>query len=166
MPFGRPGRARALPRVPHRAAELGAGVLGSLGPADLHSLSLDVAPRRSRLLSPLPAKVIIQQTIVNLKAPGIPHAALEPRWLVALNQDRRREFAIMQPSDRTDITLIPHSPWVWHVYLQGEHVVTVKGATVDGFTARDIDHRSIGHGFMSAEAAIQAWADPHEDNPG
>jgi len=59
VPVGKPGRDRALPRVPHRGAELGAGVLESLGPADIHSLSLDVAPRRSRLLSPLPSRVII-----------------------------------------------------------------------------------------------------------
>ena len=69
----------------------------------------------------------------------------------------------MQPPDRTDITLIPHSPWVWHVYLHGEHVGTISGDGVDGFTARDIDHRSIGHGYLSAEAAMQAWADPHDD---
>ena len=68
----------------------------------------------------------------------------------------------MQPPDRTDITLTEHSPWVWHVYLQGEHVGTVSGDGVDGFTARDIDHRSIGHGYLSAEAAMQAWADPRD----
>ena len=44
----------------------------------------------------------------------------------------------------------------------GEHVGTISGDGVDGFTARDIDHRSIGHGYLSAEAAMQAWADPPE----
>ena len=84
---------------------------------------------------------------------------------MALNQDHRIEFAIMQPPDRTDVTLTPYSPWVWHVYLRGECVGTVSGDGLDGFTARDIDHRSIGHGYMSAEAAMQAWADPHDGNP-
>jgi hypothetical protein len=40
--------------------------------------------------------------------------------------------------------------------------VTVNGDSVDGFTARDMNHRSIGHGYVSAEAAMQAWADPHD----
>jgi hypothetical protein len=84
---------------------------------------------------------------------------------VALNKDRRREFAIMQPPERTDITLTPFSPWVWHVYLNGECVGTVSGDGLDGFTARDIDHRSIGLGYVSTEAAMQAWADPHGGNP-
>jgi hypothetical protein len=68
----------------------------------------------------------------------------------------------MQPPHKTDITLTEHSPWVWHVYLHGEHVGTVSGDGVDGFTARDIGHRSIGHGYECAEAAMQAWADPHD----
>jgi hypothetical protein len=38
-----------------------------------------------------------------------------------------------------------------------------SGDGVDGFTARDIDHRSIGHGYVSAEAAMQAWADPPDE---
>ena len=66
----------------------------------------------------------------------------------------------MQPPDRTGITLTEHSPWVWHAYLRGEHVGTVSCDGVDGFTARDMDHRSIGHGYVSAEAAMRAWADP------
>jgi hypothetical protein len=66
----------------------------------------------------------------------------------------------MQPHDKAGITLTEHSPWVWHAYLHGEHVGTVSGDGVDGFTARDIDQRSIGHGYVSAEAAMQAWADP------
>jgi len=69
----------------------------------------------------------------------------------------------MQPPDRTDITLTPYSPWVWHVYLHGECVGTVSGDGIDGFTARDIDHRSIGHGYASAEAAMQAWAHQHDE---
>jgi len=81
---------------------------------------------------------------------------------VALSQDHRIELAIMQPPHKTDITLTPHSPWVSHVYLRGQHVGTISGDGIDGFTARDINHRSIGHGYVCAEAAMQAWADPQE----
>ena len=66
----------------------------------------------------------------------------------------------MQPPERTDISVISHSPWLWHVYLHGECVGTVNGDAVDGFTARDINHRSIGHGYVCVEAATQAWIDP------
>jgi hypothetical protein len=88
------------------------------------------------------------------------------RPLVArvLNQDHRIEFATMQPL-KSDITLTPHSPWVWHVHHDDERVGTVSGDSVDGFTARDINHRSIGHGYVSAEAAMQAWAGPRDGQP-
>ena len=85
---------------------------------------------------------------------------------MALNQDHRIEFAIMQPPHKTDITLRPHSPWVSHVYLHGKRVGTVSGDGIDGFTARDINHRSIGHGYVCAEAATQAWTDPHDGRSG
>ena len=67
----------------------------------------------------------------------------------------------MQPL-KSDITLTPHSPWVWHVHHDDKRVGTVSGDSVDGFTARDINHRSIGHGYVSAEAAMQAWAGPRD----
>lgn len=54
------------------------------------------------------------------------------------------------------ITFTQPSRWVWHVSLDGKHVGTVNGDSSCGFTARDLDHRSIGHGYISAEAAIQA----------
>ena len=63
---------------------------------------------------------------------------------------------------KTGITLTPHSPWVWHVSHDDKRLGTVSGDSVDGFTARDINHRSIGHGYVSAEAAMQAWAGPHD----
>jgi hypothetical protein len=66
----------------------------------------------------------------------------------------------MQPTLKTAITLTPHSPWVSHVYLHGKRVGTVSGDGVDGYTARDINHRSIGRGYVSAEAAKQAWTGP------
>ena len=66
----------------------------------------------------------------------------------------------MQPPLETGITLTPHSPWVWHVSRAGKRLGTVNGDSVDGFTARDNDHRSIGRGYVSAEAAIQAWVSP------
>jgi hypothetical protein len=68
----------------------------------------------------------------------------------------------MQPPPKTAITLTPHSPWVWHVSHDDKRVGTVSGDSVDGFTARDINHRSIGHGYVSAQAAMQAWAGPHD----
>jgi hypothetical protein len=63
---------------------------------------------------------------------------------------------------KTAITLTPHSPWVWHVTHEDERLGTVSGDGLDGFTAMDINHRSIGHGYVSAEAAMQAWVGPHE----
>lgn len=66
----------------------------------------------------------------------------------------------MQPPPKTDITLTPHSTWVWHVSRAGERLGTVSGDRLGGFTARDLNNRSIGHDYVSAEAAIQAWTDP------
>jgi hypothetical protein len=57
----------------------------------------------------------------------------------------------------TGITLTQHSPWVWHVSRDGKRVGTVSGDRVVGFTARDIHYDSIGRGYVSVEAAIQAW---------
>ena len=68
----------------------------------------------------------------------------------------------MQPTLKTGITLTPHSPWVWHVSRAGKRLGTVSGDSVDGFTARDINSRSIGRGYVSAEAAKQAWTGPHD----
>jgi hypothetical protein len=70
-----------------------------------------------------------------------------------------------EPHLKTGITLTPHSPWVWHVSLDGTRVGTVNGDSMFGFTARDINHRSIGHGYFSAEAAMQAWTSPRERQP-
>ena len=69
--------------------------------------------------------------------------------------------AARKPPDAAAITLTPHSPWVWHVSHDDQRLGTVSGDGVDGFTARDINSRSIGHGYVSAEAAMQAWAGPH-----
>jgi hypothetical protein len=68
----------------------------------------------------------------------------------------------MQPPFKTDITLTPHSTWVWQVSRAGERLGTVSGDRLGGFTARDLNHRSIGHDYVSAEAAMQAWAGPHD----
>ena len=66
----------------------------------------------------------------------------------------------MQPPPKTDITLTPHSPWVWHVSRADKRLGTVSGDSVAGFTASDINSRSIGHGYVSAEAAKEAWTGP------
>ena len=64
---------------------------------------------------------------------------------------------MMQLPSNSGITLTQHSPWVWHVSLDGKHAGTVSGDRVVGFTARDIHHDSIGGGYVSAEAAMSAW---------
>jgi hypothetical protein len=64
---------------------------------------------------------------------------------------------MMQPPHSSGITLAQHSPWVWHVHRDGRRVGTVSGDSVAGFTARDIHYNSIGRGYVSAEAAMQAW---------
>ena len=68
------------------------------------------------------------------------------------------ESDMMQPRLDVGITFTKPSQWVWHVSLDGKHVGTVNGDDSCGFIARDIDYRSIGHGYVSAEAAIQACA--------
>ena len=64
---------------------------------------------------------------------------------------------MVQPPRNTGITLTQHSPWVWQVSRGGKRLGTVSGDSVAGFTARDIHYHSIGRGYVSAEAAIQAW---------
>ena len=54
------------------------------------------------------------------------------------------------------ITFARPSPWVWQVSLDGEQVGTVNGDPSCGFTARDLEQQPIGHGFISADAAMQA----------
>ena len=61
------------------------------------------------------------------------------------------------PPVTTGITLTQHSPWVWQVSRDGKRLGTVSGDSVSGFTARNIDYESIGRGYVSAEAAKQAW---------
>ena len=70
--------------------------------------------------------------------------------------DHRIEFDMMQPQLNVDVTFTRPSPWVWHVSLDGKRVGTVNGHWSCGFTATDINSHSIGHGYISAEAAIQA----------
>ena len=64
---------------------------------------------------------------------------------------------MVQPPLNTGITLTQHSPWVWQVSRDGRRLGTVSGDSVAGFTARDIHYNSIGRGYVSAEAAMQAW---------
>jgi hypothetical protein len=75
---------------------------------------------------------------------------------VSFNKDHRIEFAMMQPLLNAGITFTQPSEWVWRVSLDGKRVGTVYGDSVVGFTARDIDFHSIGRGYVSAEAAMQA----------
>ena len=64
---------------------------------------------------------------------------------------------MMQPRINDGITFAKLSPWVWHVYLDGNRVGTVSRDGISGFIARDKDHHSVGEGYHSAEAAMQAW---------
>jgi hypothetical protein len=73
-----------------------------------------------------------------------------------LIKDHRIEFDMIQPPLNVGITFTQPSQWVWHVSLDGKHVGTVNGHNSCGFTAKDTDYHSIGHGYVSAEAAIQA----------
>lgn len=63
---------------------------------------------------------------------------------------------MMRPLITSGITFTNLSPWIWHIYVDGQRVGTVSRDGVSGFVARDIDHRSIGGG-PSAEAAMQVW---------
>jgi len=92
----------------------------------------------------------------TLAASVFPLAAPDPRWPVSF-KDQRIEYAMMQPPYDSGIKLTQHSPWVWHVSRDGKRVGTVSGDRVGGFTARDVHYNSIGRGYVSAEAAIQAW---------
>jgi hypothetical protein len=65
-----------------------------------------------------------------------------------------------QPSLDAGITFTRPSKWTWHVSRDGQQVGTVNGDTSCGFTARDTEHHSIGHAYLSVEAAIQACAQP------
>jgi len=65
---------------------------------------------------------------------------------------------MMQPARNSGITFTHISPWIWHVYLDGKRVGMVNGDSMLGFTARDTGYHSIGRGYVSAEAAMQAWS--------
>jgi hypothetical protein len=71
-------------------------------------------------------------------------------------KDNRIECDMKQLPPSAGITFMRPAPWVWHVSLDGKHVATVNGDISCGFTARDLDHHWIGHGYISAEDAIQA----------
>jgi hypothetical protein len=63
----------------------------------------------------------------------------------------------MQRTLSPRITFTRPSQWVWHVWLDDKRVGTVNGDISCGFTARGNDHRSVGHGYLSAESAMEAW---------
>jgi len=63
---------------------------------------------------------------------------------------------MMQPPPNVGITFTQPSRWVWHVSLDGNRIGTVNGDNSCGFIARDINHRSIGHAYFSADTAMQA----------
>lgn len=73
---------------------------------------------------------------------------------------------MLQPSPTVGITFTRPSRWVWHVSLDGKRVGTVKGDVSCGFTARDLKHHSIAHGYVSLEAAMQACVPPDTSLPG
>jgi len=62
----------------------------------------------------------------------------------------------MQPPLDSRITFTQPSQGVWRVWLDGNRVGTVYGDEGIGFTARDIEFHSLGRGYDSVEAAIQA----------
>lgn len=63
---------------------------------------------------------------------------------------------MMQPPLDTGITLTKPSQWVWHVWFDHKRVGTVFGDSSCGFIAVGNDSKSIGHGYLSADAAMQA----------
>jgi hypothetical protein len=71
---------------------------------------------------------------------------------------------MIQPPLKAGITFTQPSPWVWRVSLDGERVGTVYGDGEVGFTARDISFHSIGRGYVSAEAAMQACVPVMDSN--
>jgi hypothetical protein len=80
-------------------------------------------------------------------------------------RDHRIEFVMMQQTHDTGITLTQYSPWVWHVWLDGKRMGTVSGDRVAGFTARDMQHDSIGRGYACVEAAVEAWVPVIDTHP-
>jgi hypothetical protein len=91
-----------------------------------------------------------------LETSVLPLAAPDLGGLCPSIKDHRIEFAMMQPLLNAGITFTHISPWIWHVYLDGKRVGTVNGDSMLGFTARDTGYHSIGRGYVSAEAAMQA----------
>lgn len=75
---------------------------------------------------------------------------------VLSTRDHRIELDMKQPPLNAVITFTQPSQWVWHVSLDGKRVGTVNGDNSCGFIARDVDYHSIGYGYFSAAAAIQA----------
>lgn len=63
----------------------------------------------------------------------------------------------MRPPVKDGVTFAQLSPWVWHVYFDGNRVGTVSRDGMSGFIAWDKDHHSVGEGYHSAGAAMQAW---------
>ena len=104
-----------------------------------------------------PCNVCRATSSQTLLASAVTLAAPDPRWPVSLSKDHRIEFDMIQPPLNVGITFTRPSQWVWHVSLDGKHAGTVSGDRVVGFTARDIHYNSIGRGYVSAEAAMQAW---------
>ena len=82
-----------------------------------------------------------------------------------MTKDHRIEFAMTQPRPPVGVTFTQLSQWVWRVNRDGEWIGTINGDSVIGFTARDIDYASIGRGYDSAEAALQAWAPAMDSHP-
>ena len=71
---------------------------------------------------------------------------------------------MMQPRLNTGLTFTQPSQWVWHVWFDDQRVGTVLGDRSCGFVAEGIDSNSIGHGYISAQEAMQAWM-PTTENP-
>jgi hypothetical protein len=103
--------------------------------------------------------VVVAAFLRILATSVLPLAAPEPRWPVSfVFRDHRIELAMTQQSLDAGITFTRPSQWTWHVSLDGKQVGTVNGDISCGFTARDTAYRSIGHAYLSVEAAIEACA--------
>jgi hypothetical protein len=72
---------------------------------------------------------------------------------------------MMQPPLSSRITFTQPARWVWYVWLDDKRVGTVNGDPSCGFTAEGNDHRAVGHGYLSAEAAMQAWVPVLDHHP-
>jgi hypothetical protein len=70
---------------------------------------------------------------------------------------------MMQPPPDEGVTFTQPSQWVWQVSVDGTRVGTVNGHDSCGFTASDMDNHPIGHGYISAKAAIHACV--HDRQP-